>query len=57
MVRRQFVEQVRRGADGLDPVGVSFDEADAVQTVIAGNYLVGPDTDLSEIPLAETLHP
>ena len=55
MVRRQFREQVRRVADGLDPVGVTFDPAVAVQTVIAGNYVVGPDTDLATIPLAETL--
>jgi hypothetical protein len=46
---------VRRVADGHDPVGVVFDEAHAVQTVIAGNYIVGPDTDLSTVPLAETL--
>ena len=37
-------------ADGGDPVGVSFDEADAVQSVVAGNYVVGPDTDLATIP-------
>lgn len=55
MVRRQFREQVKRVADGLDPVGVSFDEADAMQTVVAGNYIVGPDTDLGSVPLAESL--
>ena len=55
MVRRQFVEQVRRVADGHDPVGVSFDEAEAVQSVIAGNYIVGPDTDLSTVPMAESI--
>jgi hypothetical protein len=55
MVRRQFKEQVRRVADGLDPVGVDFDEDRALQTVIAGNYIVGPDSDLGTIPLAETL--
>ena len=33
MVRRQFTEQVRRVAEGLDPVGVSFDENAALQTV------------------------
>ncbi len=55
MVRRQFKEQVRRVADGRDPVGVEFDEQRALQTVVAGNYIVGPDTDLSSIPLAETL--
>ena len=51
MVRRQFVEQVRRVAAGEDPVGVSFDESEAVETVIAGNYIIGPDTDRSTIPL------
>ncbi|MFN3215508.1 MAG: Rieske 2Fe-2S domain-containing protein, partial [Acidimicrobiales bacterium] len=55
MVRRQFKEQVRIVADGGDPVGVSFDPADAVVSVIAGNYIVGPDTDLSTVPLSETL--
>ncbi len=55
MVRRQFKEQVRAVAEGGDPVGVFFDEADANQSVIAGNYLIGPDTDLSTIPLSETL--
>ena len=42
-------------ADGLDPVGVHFDQAQALQTVIAGNYIVGPDTDLDTVPLAESL--
>ena len=55
MVRRQFKEQVRIVADGGDPVGVTFDEADAVQHLIAGNYIIGADTDLSTIPLAETI--
>lgn len=55
MVRRQFKEQVRIVADGGDPVGVSFDPADAVVSVIAGNYIVGTDTDLSTVPLSETL--
>ena len=55
MVRRQFIEQVRRVADGHDPVGVWFDEADALQSVVAGNYIVDADTDLTTIPLAETL--
>jgi hypothetical protein len=58
MVRRQFKEQVRRVASGLDPVGVGFDDRDALQSVVAGNYIVGPDTDLANIPLASTLrHP
>ena len=55
MVRRQFKEQVRRVAEGLDPVGVTFDESDALQTVVAGNYIVDDATDLDTIPLAETL--
>ena len=55
MVRRQFKEQVRIVADGGDPVGVTFDEADAVQHLIAGNYIIGADTDLSTIPLAGTI--
>lgn len=55
MVRRQFKEQVRVVADGGDPVGVSFDPADAAVSVIAGNYIVGPDTDLATVPLSETL--
>ena len=55
MVRRQFKEQLRRVAEGADPVGVTFDESAALQTVVAGNYIVGPNTDLASIPLAETL--
>ncbi|MEJ7801194.1 MAG: Rieske 2Fe-2S domain-containing protein [Ilumatobacter sp.] len=55
MVRRQFKEQVRRVADGLDPTGVNFDTADALQRFVAGNYIVGPDTDRSTIPLIESL--
>ncbi len=55
MVRRQFKEQVRRVAEGLDPVGVSFDAADPPRRIIAGNYVVGSTTDLTTIPLAETL--
>ncbi len=57
MVRRHFKEQVRIVAEGGDPVGVSFDERDALQTVIAGNYIVGPDTDLAAVPLVESLDP
>jgi hypothetical protein len=41
MVRRQFKEQVRIVAEGGDPVGVSFDPADAVQDLVAGNYMIG----------------
>lgn len=40
LVRRLFREQVRIVAEGGDPVGVSFDEADALQTLIAGNYII-----------------
>jgi nitrite reductase/ring-hydroxylating ferredoxin subunit len=55
IVRRQFREQVRRVAEGLDPVGVTFDPAAAVQSVVAGNYIVGPDTDLATVPFADSL--
>lgn len=55
MVRRQFKEQVRIVAEGGDPVGVTFDESEALVPVVAGNYIIGPDTDLAEIPMAETL--
>ena len=55
MVRRQFKEQVRIVAEGGDPVGVTFDETEAMVPVVAGNYIIGPDTDLAEIPMAETL--
>jgi hypothetical protein len=55
MVRRLFKEQVRVVAEGGDPVGVHFDESQAVQTVIAGNYIVAPDTDLTTVPLAESM--
>jgi hypothetical protein len=55
MVRRQFKEQVRRVADGLDPAGVSFDADAPVATLVAGNYVVGPDTDLTTVPLSETM--
>ena len=55
MVRRQFKDQVRRVMDGLDPAGVHFDEAEALQTIIAGNYIVDDNTDINTIPLPETL--
>lgn len=55
IVRRQFKEQVQRVADGLDPFGVHLDDSEAVQSVIAGNYIVGPDTDRATVPLVETL--
>ncbi|MEM9562142.1 MAG: Rieske 2Fe-2S domain-containing protein [Actinomycetota bacterium] len=55
LVRRQFKEQVRIVADGGDPIGVSFDEGAGPATVVAGNYIVGPDTDLDTIPLSDSL--
>lgn len=55
MVRRHFKQQVRALAAGEDPVGLSFDPTGAPQTVIAGNYIIGPDTDLDQVPLAHTL--
>ena len=55
MVRRQFKEQVRIVAEGGDPVGVGFDPSDATVALTAGNYVVGPDTDIDTIPLRETL--
>jgi hypothetical protein len=55
MVRRQFKEQVDVVASGGDPVGVSFDDPVAIVTVMAGNYVVGPDTDIATVPLNETL--
>jgi phenylpropionate dioxygenase-like ring-hydroxylating dioxygenase large terminal subunit len=39
MVRRQFREQIAVVAAGGDPVNVSFDEADALVRLDAGNYL------------------
>ena len=55
MVRRQFKDQVEVVAAGGDPVGVSFDEAGASVSVIAGNYIIDDSTNLEQIPLAETL--
>jgi hypothetical protein len=55
MVRRHFKQQVRAVAAGEHPVGVAFDEAEALHSVIAGTYIVGPDTDLATIPLSHTL--
>ncbi|MEL7210079.1 MAG: hypothetical protein AAGK32_17920 [Actinomycetota bacterium] len=55
MVRRQFLEQVDVVAGGGDPVGVTFDPAEAPRSVLAGNYIVGADTDLQSIPMAHTL--
>ena len=56
LVRRQFKDQIKVVADGGDPYGVSFDPDDAIVSVIAGNYIVGPGDDLSTVPLAETLN-
>jgi nitrite reductase/ring-hydroxylating ferredoxin subunit len=56
MVRRLFKEQVRAVAEGRDPAGVHFDEAEGSHNVVAGNYIVGPDTDRATIPLAESMH-
>ncbi len=55
MVRRLFKDQVRAVAEGRDPAGVHFDEADAVHTVVAGNYIVGPETESATIPLVESM--
>lgn len=55
MVRRQFKQQVQVVAEGGDPVGVSFDEADALRSVVAGNYVIDADTDLATIPMSQTL--
>lgn len=55
MVRRLFKEQVEVVAAGGDPVGVSFGGDGELVPVVAGNYIVGPDTDLDTIPLTESL--
>ncbi len=57
LVRRQFKDQVRAVAEGRDPAGVSFDPDASPIDLLAGNYIVGPDTDRSTIPLAETVNP
>ena len=41
MVRRQFREQIEIVRSGGDPVGVEYDEANAVVPLVAGNYIVG----------------
>ncbi len=56
MVRRQFKEQLELVAKGGDPVGVSFEETDPPIDLIAGNYIVGPDTDLESVPLVSSLN-
>jgi len=55
MVRRQFKEQVQIVADGGDPVGVIFERDARPQELVAGNYIIDDNTDLSTIPLGETL--
>jgi len=48
MVRRQFLEQVDVVANGGDPAGVSFDNADALVSLRAGNYVIQPgETELA----------
>ena len=44
MVRRQFKQQVQVVADGGDPAGVEFDEAHALVSIEAGNYILQPST-------------
>jgi phenylpropionate dioxygenase-like ring-hydroxylating dioxygenase large terminal subunit len=44
MVRRQFKQQVQIVADGGDPTGVEFDEAHALISIEAGNYILQPST-------------
>ena len=55
MVRRQFKEQVEIVAGGGDPVGVTFDEGAPTGTVVAGNYIIDSDTDLTGVPMTESL--
>lgn len=57
LVRRQFKEQVRIVADGGDPVGVTFDDDEALVRVVAGNYIVRPGTDPTTIPVADAPRP
>jgi phenylpropionate dioxygenase-like ring-hydroxylating dioxygenase large terminal subunit len=40
MVRRQFKQQLKIVAEGGDPAGVFFDEADALVELHAGNYVL-----------------
>ena len=56
MVRRQFKEQVRVVAEGGNPVGVYFDEADRPAPLIAGNYIVDADSDHGAIPARRNTH-
>ena len=54
MVRRHYKEQIRIVAAGGDPMGVTFADAAPVE-LVAGNYVIDDDTDLSVVPIAETL--
>ena len=42
MVRRQWKQQLQVMADGGDPVGVTFGDADPVE-LLAGNYILDAD--------------
>jgi hypothetical protein len=46
MVRRQFKQEVQIVAEGGDPSGVEFDDADALVEIGAGNYILQPSTDV-----------
>jgi hypothetical protein len=35
-------------AEGGDPAGVAFDEADALVSIEAGNYILQPSTDAAD---------
>ena len=54
MVRRQYKEQIRIVAAGGNPIGVTFAGAAPVE-LVAGNYVIDDDTDLSVVPIAGTL--
>ena len=61
MVRRQFKEQIKIVADGGDPIGVTLpgevaaSESASPVELIAGNYIIGPDTNPDTVPLQHTL--
>jgi hypothetical protein len=40
MVRRQFKQQVQIVAEGGDPAGVEFEEANGLVAIEAGNYIL-----------------
>ena len=48
MARRQFKQQVQIVAEGGDPAGVEFDEAKALVSIEAGNYILQPSTDAAD---------